>query len=101
MRGDPSNSAGYWGLGPAGITESLGIQGIFNGRSDGCSPAIRELRPDGPFKLSWVHKVGRRMSASTKRTLAPCCAKAAAKLMLVVVLPSCGSALDTSSTLLC
>src|SRR5579884_2295325 len=42
--------------------------------------------------------LGRRRSASTNSTRAPFCASTTAVLMLVVVLPSCGSALVTRMT---
>src|SRR5579863_4805628 len=61
--------------------------------------ATNELRPEAHLRFRFLLRLGRRMSASTKSTRAPCCARAAAQLRLVVVLPSAGKALVMRMTL--
>ena len=57
---------------------------------------LRPLRGPMP-RVLWM--LGRRRSASMSRTRIPFCARTTAQLMLVVVLPSWGSALVTIITL--
>ena len=94
MSDDARSSAGFGGGVPAGSTNKFGSSGD---RVIACckvalpvSMLLRPLRGPMPRAL-WTP--GRRKSASIKRTFTPFCASTIEQLILVVVFPSCGSAL--------
>src|SRR5208282_6819639 len=100
MLEEASNSAGLGGGVPAGRMKRLGTSGeIVIVCCRVALPVSTLLRPlRGPIpRVLWT--LGRRKSASTRRTRTPFCASTIAVLMLVVVLPSCGRALVTMMTL--
>src|SRR4051794_19440510 len=96
MRDEQSNSAGCGGVGPAGITNRFAMSVATTPALALAVEANNVLNPASlrRFRARWI--AGRRMSASTSRTRAPDCASTTAVLMLVVVLPSCGSGLVTT-----
>src|SRR6185312_12586302 len=87
---------GCGGGGPAGSTKRFGKMDEVTIKSSGeLLPVKTVLRPVRLRSLNVWWMVGRRISPSTSNTLPPFCASTMAVLMLVVVLPSCGSALVT------
>ena len=100
MTVEPSNSAGCGGIGPAGKIHKFGTSGNGTMTSSILSPPLMSvLRPPRDRKPNSLSMPGRRRSASTSNTRPPRCAKTNAEFALIVVLPSCGTALVTSITL--
>src|SRR3954469_2700369 len=67
--------------------------------ADVSPPARTVLNPERLLIPKMECTPGRRISQSTSKTLPPFCARTIAVLTLVVVLPSCGSALVIRMTL--
>src|SRR5580693_2012832 len=97
---EASNSAGFGGGVPAGNIDRLGrIEDRVMVCCKVALPVRTLLSPlRGPIpRVLWM--LGRLRSASISRTRTPFCASTTAQLMLVVVFPSCGSALVIMITL--
>ena len=97
---EPSSSAGRSCTEPAGIKERFGTSSQERIAS---IPVVlssrRALKPGSLGIPNASCRVGLRRSASTSSTRFPCCAMTTAAFTAVVVLPSLGSGLVTSSIL--
>src|SRR5690348_3515707 len=97
---DDRTSAGLGGMGPHGMTERFGTPLTGNMASESWTRLVRHWTKPGLFftpAARW--QAGRRMSQSTIKTLLPRLERVAPRFTVVVVLPSPGSALVTSSSL--
>src|SRR5688572_9465500 len=97
MLTDPSSSAGFGGRYPHGNTDRPLKREDWMACDAWHLDTIRSESP-GVFlvRKCWC-RAGRRRSASTTRTLAPLSARATARLAVVVVFPSPGLALVSTS----
>ena len=97
MRGVPSSSDGFGGMGPQGMRSTPGTSVFSTTSSSFAAPMISSVRPWSRDTLNARCSRGRRRSESISSTRLPPCAKMTPRLITAVDLPSCGPAEVTSS----